>query len=516
MTSKRVRKSINTTPSNDILKHPLEQGIIAGRRQGRGMQVYSLASLIAQTGRDKEGRLVSWGFEQPLFYLTVQQRIEIAKMCSPVLGVVSSRMNRISNIPWNITEQKKTEDRDYQRLVELKDIHEEYGGTTQIERLIVRAKVSTEIRKVLPDVFPDLSNFNRAVMRWRNKIKNTYADKCQEAQDWLLQPNAGTSWADYVKKWVFDLLVHGAAATYKKKENNILTNFDVLPGGTVYKFKAPYFSGLNAYVQVVYGWEPQVFYEDEISYAQYLPMSGQNYSMIPLESLINKVSEFLLFDHLMAGEADGTKPPQKLVIVTNNLNPMGDFDAPQEVPFDKSEQKRIETKLNEPKKSAIITMTGNDAHLIDLTKENTMGLMTQRQKDIREEVALVFNMSNSEINLTGSEGTSGRATSETQQEIEQGKGIGPILRLLEEKITREILPLRFGSGYQMEFSKSRDEEKELRLDQLKQQTGEETVNEMRERKNLRLFDGEQFDKPQGAQPVQPGANNMNPLFTRPI
>ncbi|NCN22597.1 hypothetical protein GW934_03865, partial [Candidatus Falkowbacteria bacterium] len=159
----------------------------------------------------------------------------------------------------------------------------------------------------------------------------------------------------------------------------------------------------------------------------YLPVSSRNYGMIPLEALIKKVTESLLFDNMMANQADGTKPPEKMVIVTEQ-NPFGslDGDDAKDIPLDVDEQKRIEQKLSQPIKNGVMTFSGNHVEVVDLTRSDSMGNQMQRQKDIREEVALVFNATNMEVNLSGSDNTSGRSTSQAQMEIEQGKGIAPI------------------------------------------------------------------------------------------
>jgi hypothetical protein len=507
------RNNINTAYSNEPNRDPVS-GRDSGRR--RGLQIYTLSQIVSASGRFQDGQMGTWGVEQPYFFLTPMQRNEIFKLSTPVFGVVTSRMNRISGIDFNIEPIKHREDEFVDDLKNLKQIYDEYANAQDLKYITVRAQIVQKIMQTLPDVLPDLSNFSRSLLRWKKLIQNKHIHTGDEIKEWLMEPNNGVTWTDYIKKVVFNLLVHGAEATYKQYSDGKLENFDSLPGGTVYRFKSPYFTATDGYIQMVAGYEPQLFFANECMFIQYLPVSVQNYPMIPLEALINKIAEGLLFDRLMAEQADGTKFPEKLVIVTNNKDPFGDFDKETEIPMNSDEQKRIETKINEPRKGAIITMTGNDAKLIDLSKENTMASQMQRQKDIREEVALVFNMSNMEVNLSGGQDTSGRATSESQSEIEQGKGITPLLKLIEISITKNILPFRFGYGYHLEFTKSKNELVDKQIDAIRIQNGEITVNELREENNQPTFDAEQFNLPRGAQQQAPGQSEIAPMYTKQI
>jgi hypothetical protein len=510
------RNNINTSYSNEYNKDPL-----SGKKPGeRGMQIYTLSQIMKLSGRGKDGELLTWGFDTPYFYLTVSQRIELAKLCSPVFGIVTSRMNRISGMDFNISPVNKDEDRYASDMRDAKQQYSELALSREVPHILTKARIVRELKQNLPDLLPDLSNFDNALVRWKKRIQSKQYDKGNEIKAWLLEPNQGLTWDGWVKKVVFDLHVHGACATYKQSVKDRLENFDTLPGGSVYKLRTPTFSTAEVYAQVVMGFEPGIYYNDEIMYMEYYPISSQSHSMIPLEALINKVCETMLFDKLMAEQADGTKPPEKMVIVTNPAQPFGDFDATrngeQEVPLDPNEQKRIETKVNEPRKGAIITFTGNKAEVIDLSRENTMAMQSQRQKDIREEVALVFNMSNMEVNLTGSGDTSGRSTSETQQEIEQGKGIAPLLKILQSKVTKEIINMRYGYGYKMEYSYSVNEKEQRELDSKKLQNGEVTINELREKYNLPPFEGQQFNLPSQTTVPAPGSDAASPLFTSPV
>jgi hypothetical protein len=458
--------------------------------------------------------------EQPYFFLTAMQRNEIFKLSTPVFGVVTSRMNRIAGMDFNITAIKNIEDRMADHLKSLRMIFKEYNSQTDFSHMIARARSYEIIKEHLHDVLPDLSNFDTSMLRWKRLIQNQKNQQGEEIKEWISEPNNGVNWNSYAKKVVYNLMIHGCDGTYKQYQDGKLENFDCLPGGTIYKFKAPYFTGTDGYIQWVAGYEPQMFFANEMAFSEYLPTSCQNYSMVPLEALINKVAEGLLFDRLMADQADGTVPPQKLVIVTDggrNASPFGDFDKEEQIPLDPAEQKRVQETLNEPVKYGLRVMSGNKAELIDLTRENTMETQRQRQKDIREEVALVFNMSNMEVNLTGSDSTSGRATSESQSDIDMGKGIYPLMKILEESMTRNILPFRYGYGWKFEYAKGQNKTEEANLNGIRLRNGEVTVNELREQNGQPTFDREEYNYPQGAQPQQdPGQDQMNPMFTKQV
>lgn len=483
----------------------------------RGIQVYSLSDLVTNTGKEKDGQRVSVKSEQKYFYLNIIERNQIFRLCAPVFGVVSSRMNRMSALEFNVVPVRSEEDRIADDYKSKYQVFKELEKEMDFKNLMVKAKIYGYLAGDLPGLKPDLSNFEGCLMRWKKDIQNTHISKGEQIKDWLLEPNQGVIWSDYVKKWVYDLMIHGAASTYKQSEKGVVSNFDLLIGGSVYKLKNPYFSGVDAYIQIVSGYEPQVFYGNEISYCQYLPTSVLSYGMIPLEALINKIAETLLFDKLMADRADGTQVPSKMVVVTDNSNPFKDFDKEQQdMNIDTDEQKRIEEKINTPIKGGVMTFSGNHASIVDLSRADTLEVQNVRQKDIREDVALVFNMSNMEVNLTGSGDTSGRATSETQQEIEQGKGIAPLVKLLERHITKDIITSRYGYGYKLEIQQQKNAIEEKELDEKMLRTGEMTKNEIREKYNKTPFDGDEYNLPDDSAPLERGNDINNPLFSKMV
>lgn len=483
----------------------------ARSEQGRrGYNVFTYSQLYNVTGRNKENELQTVSIEQPIFYLTLEERINIFRLSSPVFGLVTSRMNRLSSLNFEVVPDNKNEDMLYERLKNYKQIYKEYEGQADMKFQVARAQIRREIETELPDILPDMSNFDRAILRWKKRLDMQKGDKAGEIADWLEQPNQEDNWGDYIKKYVFDLMIHGSVSQYKQEQNGVIENIYTLPGGTIFPVKTPYVGSYTAYVQYVVGMDPQIFYDNEIVFSSYCPTSARSHGFIPLEALINKVTESMLFDRLMAEQADGTKPPEKMVVITDNSN-FGDFNQDMQLPIQGDKQQRIEEKVNQPTKNAVMTFSGNAAQVVDLSRENTMGIQMQRQKDIREEVALVFNASNIEVNLTGSDNTSGRETSETQMELSQGRGIGPIIVQIENDFNKRILPFRFGGGYKLQLDVGQSERESIELLRAKMDTGLFSVNELRrDELNLDPYDGDEFEKPSG--PGMPDGTEGAPLY----
>lgn len=485
------------------------------REKGRGLQVYTLSSLLGISGKNERQDYNTVYSDVPYFYLTPEDRVRISQLCTPVLGVVTSRMQRISGTNWVVNSDRKEEDRIYEHLRNIYQVYKEYEGQTDLKYVIARVKLRKVLSEKLRGILPDLSNFEQCLIRWRKELNMQSVDRCDEIWEWLQEPNGNTNWNDLVKQYVYDLMIHGTTAIYKEVQSNKVENIYVLPGGTVIPARTKYVSSQSAFFQIVAGEEPQIFYPNELSFSQYIPISARSYGLVPLEALINKVSESLMFDRLMAEQADGSKYPEKMVII-NDVSPFGSIDKEMAIPVDIDEQQRVDKKLKQKVEGGVMTFTGNNATVVDLSRENTMQIQMQRQKDIRESVAMVFNMSNMEINLTGSENVSGRSTAESQQEIEQGKGVIPILALIESKFNRDILPFRYGYGYSLNAEMAEDEQKKIEIERMKLQSGKYSVNEIRRNDNLNPFEGEQYELPQGSQSDMAGQTEQEPLYMSQI
>lgn len=470
----------------------------------RGLNVYNRMQLVGTSAVDKKGQIQNVTYELPYFGLSIDERIDIFRLCSAVFGIVTSRMNRIASLEWTVTSDYKMEDKLADEFKYKKAIYDDFIGSSELKYKIAAKLIAKELLNELPELLPDMSNFNRAIMRWSKNLKKKKMDISDEIWTWLQQPNEGLNFINLVKQTVFDLMVHGAFAYYKEILNGRVENIYLLPGGTVIPVRNKFVGGINAYLQIVDADIPQIMFNDEVVYDNYVPTSARTYGMIPIEALINKIAESLLFDQLMAEQADGTKPPQK-IIVFGDISPFGDIGSDFNTAMNPEKQKRIENVLNTARKNAIKVLSGVGQPLaVDLTRENTMSVQNERQKLIREETALVFNMSNMEINMSSSDGVSGRATSESLETIDQNKGVLPIVRIFENSINIGVLPFRFGSGFRVESQISSDPDKELDRYLKMANSGIWSINEIRtEEIGKDPFQDSKYDEPKGGQQQSP-------------
>lgn len=490
----KVEKSARMATS--IEDWPLE---LSNKPSPRGVTVYNAFELLGASGFKKDGERITVRYQMPIFLLTISERIDIVRMCSPVFGVVTGRMNRVSGMEWCVTKQSKEEDRLAYELRQLKSLFDEWTGETGPKALGIRIRCRSMIMRRLPEVRPDLSNFDSALRRWAKRIKSSSEDLCSEIEHWLRHPNQEDSFEEFTKKAVFDLMTHGAAAPYKEELNDRLENVYMLPGGTVYPVKGQYVGQAMGYIQVVDNHDPQVMFADEMSFLRYSPRSDSSYGLVPLEALVNKVAESLMFDQRAAEMADGTRPPDKL-LAFGDRSPMGNLGEEFELPLDKDEQKRIEQVVNEARKEALRVISGHGTPVVvDVSRADTFGEQNERQRMVREEVGLVFGASNAEMNLQGSDSTSGRSTSEAQERADMYKGIYPIVQTLESFWTHDVIPFRFGEGYDFTYKPGQSEQ--ARNEELKGKKEFYTINEIRT-KDLGEdpLKGEQYDQIQGAPP----------------
>ncbi len=487
----------------------------------RGINVYTYSDLMGVTGKTQDGSYAYGRYEQPLFNLTVDERINIFRFCSYVLGIVTSRMNRMSALSWDVVPDSKNEDKIVDELRDAKAIFDEYEKADELVSKTVRFQMVRFIRETLKDALNDLSNFDASLVRWRRRIKSKKQDRASEIEDWMFEPNVEDTWEDFIKKYVFDLMIHGSTSVYKEHTElggeYQLDNLYTLPGGSVIPIRNHYVGGSKAFVQIVLGFDPQIYFTDEIAYANYIPTSARSYGMVPLDALVNKIAESLFFDKLMAEQADGTKPPEKIVVFGDS-SPFGDVKKEFNTPLQKNEQKRIETVINEARKNAIRVLSGTGQPMVlDMTRENTMSTQLERQKIIKSDIALVYNMSNVEINETDSGGTSGRSTSETQERIELNKAIIPTAMIVQSMYNRNVIPYKFGSGYKFEFENTKDRMTQLNEYQLMLQTGVWDVNHIRtQEEGMDPYPEEEYNRPQNAGQAgeQPdaGSSEMSPMF----
>jgi hypothetical protein len=496
-----------------------QYGGVNASKNPRGMQIVHFSQFYPVSGKDKNGNIVTGNVEYPFYHISPDERIEIFRLCSTVFSLVSGRMNRVSAMDWDVVSEHQIEDEIAYNLKSLYEHYRELKRDPNIAIVIARSRILAKLKTELPELLNDGSNFEACLLRWKRRIQFNSKSKCEEVEHWLEQPNIHMNFEEFRKAYVLDALVHGNVAVFKQNntQTKLLENFYMLAGGTVNPLRTRYVGGFEAYVQQVNGIEPQIYFSDECSFHAYVPSSVRSYGFVPLESLINKVSEAMFFDRLMSDQADGTKPPEKVVVFgdKSSLDPVDTMMG--QLPMNPEEQKRIETIMNEVKKTAIRTLSGvGQPMVLDLSKENTMAVQMQRQDQLDRHIAMVFNASNNEINQTGSDGTSGRATSETNADIDQGKGIMPNVVMFESFINKDILPFRFGSGFKFKFKHEKDQMAEMTKLQAMMQSGLYSVNEIRVKElNESPFEGDQFDLPTNSQPAQVGTA-QSPVFMKSV
>ena len=118
----------------------------------RGLQVYTTSQLMGITGRTQDGSRLFGYYDQPIYYLTLDERLAIFRLCAPVNAVVTSRMNTISAMDFEVVPDKKIEDRKYDSLKKMKAVFDEYMGSDSTPHKIAALAISGEIKKALPEI----------------------------------------------------------------------------------------------------------------------------------------------------------------------------------------------------------------------------------------------------------------------------------------------------------------------------------------------------------------------------
>jgi hypothetical protein len=528
-----VNKAVSGFKVEDATFYGANNVALSDRRK-RGLSVYNYSALISQAGRDRYGRMQTAEYLLPYFSLTISDRIDMARACGSIFGVVTGRMNTISGLEWKVSRKRKNEDRIAFQLKTAKQMIDERQAKApsgsagplpspdtfqqpvgpslasmkqDAQNKIIVRKCKQFLMGELPDLLDDLSNFEKAFTRWSHRIKDKHEDECTAIEEWMKHPNLQDTFEDFTKKLIFDEHVHGLAVPYKRTVRGKIEQIYMLPGGCCFPIHGRHVGDAVGVIQMVDGAEAQLFYGDECSVLQYAPYSGDPYGLVPLEALVNKVAELLLFDERAAQMADGTKPPDKLIAFGENT-PWGNLQSEFQMPMNKDEQKRLETVINEWRKEAVRVISGHGTPVVvDVTRADVFKDQSERQRMVREEVGLVFGASNAEMNLSGSESTSGRDSSKTQERKDQNKGIYPHIQIIENFWNHHVFPFRYGEDYEFEFASGVSEQDKIDIWTKMLQSGLYSVNDIRrDEMGLEPYSQEdsqnQFDLPNGAQSQQ--------------
>lgn len=487
-----IEQAVNISNASNLFDQ------LRANQNARGLLVYSTYDLQSIQGQNKQGEQTIVKYRIPYFTLTIEQRNLIFRNSAYIFGIVNGFMQKISSLDWNIVTDKSIED---ELVIELKEWYQlasEFKQSTTIEYQVASAMYATKLKKELPDLLPDLSNFNSALLRLSKRIKKVSNEKLLEIKDWLIQPNLKETFNNFTKKFVYDLLIHGNAAIYKESGyDNLLENFYLLPGGSVYpSADFSVFDVKDMYFQYILGEQPKIYFNDEISFCRYVPSSSLEYGNVPLEALVNMILCEIYFDDRMAKTADGSKPAEKLVIM-GTTNPFGNISQEFDIPSDPEEQKRLEIALSEYQKEAIkvISGFGNNLQVVDVSRADTLGIQLQYQTEVKKKIALVYGLSNIEINESDSGGASGRATSQSLETIDMNKSVIPLVNIFKEFINTDILPYRYGHGFRLDFELSKNIMEETQIDNINVANKTSAVNEIRIKRGEEPFADKKYDLP---------------------
>jgi hypothetical protein len=475
----------------------------ANKDNRRGYAVLDERTILPQSAVDKYGNSVTVNYALANVTLDIYERLDIFRSCSVIFALVTGRMNYISGIEWKVTQKRKLEDEIVYKLRFARQIFDEFSKSKEPKHRVVAVRARQFITRYLADVLPDLSNLDRALFRWSTALRKRVENKAGEIEDWLHKPAQDCTFENFIKKIIFNTHVHGVAGVYKKHSDfsGKINELYPLPGGSVYPRAKVFVDDPSGLIQVVDNYRAQLFDDSEAA-AVYYSLFDENDFAIPLDSLVNNISEMLLFERRAADMSNGEKYPEKLVVFGQTV-PWGDLTGNGEglaMPLPKQEQEKIQRVVNESRKDAILILSGHGTPaVVDISRADTFNAQSERIRMLREQIANVFGASNAEMNLTGTDSTNGRDTSQTQERKDREKGIYPHLKSIENLFNYDIIPDRYSPDWFFTFEMSQSEAEQIELWKNKLESGLFSVNEIRTMDiGVNAFDGEQFDVPHGA------------------
>jgi hypothetical protein len=489
--------------------------VLSNKDNRRGYAVLDDRIILPQAAVNKYGETETVNYALSNIALDIYERIDIFRSCSPIFSIVTGRMNYISGMDWRITQKKKFEDEIAYKIKFAKQIFDEFNGSEDPRHIGTTAKAKQFINQYLFDLLPDMSNFDKSLFRWSTKIRKDISFKAEEIEDWLHKPSKNMTIENFLKILVFNTHIHGIAGVYKKKSSfsNRINELYTLPGGSVYPRAKVFVDDPDGLIQVIDNYKAQLFDNDEataISFAQF----DTNDFCMPLDAIINNVSEILLFERRAADMSNGEKYPEKMVVFGQTV-PFGDLGGNGEsfsMPLPKNEQEKIQQTVNETRKDAILIVSGvGTPAVVDISRANTFTAQSERIRMIREQIGNVFGASNAEMNLTGTDNTNGRESSQTQERKDREKGIYPHLKSIENMFNYDIIPKRYSSDWIFSFEMTLSEKEQIEMWKNKLDSGLFSVNEIRTMDiGVDAFNDKQFDLPKGATPPQPEGSSMPP------
>lgn len=320
-----------------------------------------------------------------------------------------------------------------------------------------------------------------------------------EASEFFRSKNWQESWKTGLRRMLPDLLLYDAGVLIKVFPKNAYDENQMLKGnekpveivardGRSFLKNCDLFGYTRGYYQ--YSWiaphaKPIKFDNDEIIYLSMRPQSRSPYGIAPLETIKN------IIDYLTASVAANRKYWENGMFIGGQIDhpDITDIDEMS----DRAELYKESLKGEENYNKWLLTFGGTTVTPLAFTNQQMQWLETA--EFFGRIVFAIFKITPSELGFT--DGIN-RATSQTQSEIYKSKGVQNILDVLEEYINRELIWKHFYDDIEFKFDRSLDLDdtsKQSSIDHTRLQDGLTTINEIRTREGLDIFEDELFDQP---------------------
>ena len=316
-----------------------------------------------------------------------------------------------------------------------------------------------------------------------------------EGREWI------ESWESGLRRMLPDLLLYDCGLmvkVFKKSsydENGELKSKKEKPIEIMARDGRSFLKDMSIHGKIIKYWQyswisisgkPVSFAADEIVYLQMRPQSRSPYGVSNLEVIKSVV------DYLTSSINANRKYWE------NGFFPGGHLDHPDMVDIDEL-KKRAQLYKEQLKGEGnynkwLITSGGVKVTPLQFTNQQMSWL--QSSEYFAKIVFSIFKVPASELGFTDSSIT--RSTGIQQSQIYKSKGIQNVLRLLENYINREIIWKHFNQDVKFVFDRSLDlQDLTIRtnIDKTNVDTGIVTINEIRKRDGLELFEDDFFDAP---------------------
>ena len=308
------------------------------------------------------------------------------------------------------------------------------------------------------------------------------------------------SWENTLRRMLPDMLLYDCGVIIKvfaKKdysEEGILKNKNAKPIELMSRDGRSFLKDQTLYGTIVqyfqYTWmgiqgKPIAFDVNEIVYLQMRPRSRSPYGTSSLEIIKSIV------DYLTSSINANRKYWENSMFVG------GQIDHPDIIDVDELKKRaqiyKEQLKGSEKYGSWLVTAGGVSVKPLQFTNQQMSWL--QSSEFFMKLVFAIFKVPPSELGF--SEG-SNRATGIQQSQIYKSKGIQNVLRLLENYINREVIWRHFDENVKFAFDRSLDLQDltiKTNVDHVQIDDGIVTINEIRKRDGLDLFEDDFFDAP---------------------